>query len=407
MPDTYLMEQMVPDPAAIVAGAIGRLRELLPDYDPDRDPLGSLLIHAVAEQQVPLVEVMSDVLTTIFGHVAEVAGHDRRMPSPAAGLVTIKTDGAETRVLPAGSTLRGSMPDGSLVVLATTTDTTIPQAEPPATEVVTTDVPVEAIHDGLAAQMATPQSLMPDQAYEWLTDVTLTALTAPGDDGEDDDEYTDRASSAMQDQADMLILPENVQRFVQRIPGVGRCLVLDRVNASNPLAPVSPVAASMTVIITGPDGSAAGGPAGTDVSGLITEVRQQLAARREIDFDFYVWGAKYVPLVIELTVAAWPDALDTAEDAVKAALRGWLHPSTFAARGLGWGDGSWEPTSTVRVGEVVSVADSVEGVDYVDPTLVRINGAPADAVLSAPLAALPDPDPDHLTITVHVVEREP
>lgn len=405
MPDTYLMETLEPDAAAIVANSIGRLRGLLSDYDPDRDPMGVLLIQAVAEQQVPLVEVVSDSLSTIFAHVAEVAGHDRIMPSPAAGLVTITTDGAQARELPAGATLRGSMPDGTLVVFATTTDVTVPFDEMNTGDVITPDVPVEAIYDGLAVGITVPQPLEPDQAYTWLTAVTLTSLTAPGADGEDDDEYMDRASSAMRDQADMLILPENVQRFVERIPGVGRALVLDRVNAADPAVPLSPRAACMTVIITGPDGSAAGGPDGTDVSGLITDVRALLAARREVDFEFFVWGATYVPLEIELTVAAWSDSLDTVADRVEAALRGWLHPSTFAARGLGYGDGSWAPTSTVRIGEVVSVADSVEGVDYVSPALVEIGGVNADMVLSAPLAALPDPA--NLTITVNVVEREP
>ncbi len=401
MSDTYLMEGIEADAAAIVANSIGRLRELLPDYDPDRDPMGALLIQAVAEQQVALVELVGDALATIFAHVAETAGHERVMPSPAAGLVTIKTDGAETRVLPAGATLRGSLPDGSLVVLATTADQAIPQGE-----TTTVGVPVEAIHDGLLVQMTTPQTLMPDQAYTWLTDVTLTALTAPGADGDEDDEYMGRASSAMQDQADMLIRPENVQRFVERIPGVGRALVLDQTDATNPAAPLFPRAARLAVIITGPDGSAAAGPNGTDAGSTLRNlVLTRLNDRREIDFGFTVWGAKYLPVSVELTVAAWPDALETAGDRVEAALRGWLHPATFASRGLGYGDGSWSRTSTIRVGEIVSVADSVEDVDYVDPTLVLINGVHADAVLSAPLAALPDPD--NLTVAVHVVEREP
>jgi hypothetical protein len=398
MADTYLMESLEADPEALRDNAVNRLRELLDGYDPERDPYGSLLLQAVVEAQVPLVEVVSDVLATIFAHVAEVAGTERIMPSPAAGLIAVTTDGAETRVLPAGATLRGTLPDGTSVVFATTADETIDQSYAP-------NIAVEAVHDGQLATLTLPQTLEPDQAYTWLQDVTLTHLPTLGTDGEDDEAYMDRAASAMRDQADMLILPDDVQRFVQRIPGVGRSLVLDQVDATDPEAPTRPVARSVTVVVTGP-----GGAELEDDSPLLEDVRTRLEARREVGFRFFVAPATYVPLEIELTVAAWPEAAGDDTSAATASrveetLRTWLDPGTFGSRGR-VSDGGWQPTTTLRIGEVVSAADGVAEVDYVDPTLVLINGQNVDFEMAAPLAALPKKGED-LAITVNVVERQP
>jgi hypothetical protein len=391
--DTYIFEAIEPDKGALNDNSTRRLQELLPGYDPTRDPGGQLLIDAVNSGSVSLVDWASDLLATIAAHVFQVAGVNRTMPSPAAGTVTVETDGEQTRVLEAGATLVGSLPDGTAVVLHVTADTTIEQGT-----TVTPGVPVEASQDGLLTAIGTPQDLEPDQAHTWLTKVTLDALTAPGSDGEDDDEYLDRGSRRMRNQADMLILPSNVQRFCDDFPGVGRCLVLDLVDATDPANPEAPVDGCVTVVPTGSEGSA---PSST----LLTDLKAALQDRRPANDKFFVIPPTYVPLTIELTVAAWADSLDDAGERVEEALRQWLHPGRFAGRGYGWGDGSWEPTATVRVGEVVSVADTVEGVDYVPPELVEIGGANADFVLTAPIAALPDPN--NLTITVNVVERTP
>lgn len=391
----YIFEALEADPAAIHEADMARLAELLPDWQQRESAIEVLASRASADQRALLVDVASDVLASILGQVVQTIGIPQLTPQPATGLITVTTDGDETYVLPAGATMGGYLPDQTAVAVMTTTDTVIPAG---TTSV--TGVQVQTTTEGSFATLA-PQPLDPDQAYSWLLDVTLTELTTPGSDGETDDEYLDRGSRRLTLLADQLILPADVRAFVAGLEGVGRVLVLNLVDATNPAVPVSPVEKCTTVVITAPDGSA---PTGD----LRTFVAAQLAARREVNYKWFVASPTYVPVTIELTVAAWADQIASPEqiaavkDAVKAALLAWLSPAAFGSRGA---YGGWEPTTTLRIGEIVSVADQVESVDYVNPTLVKISGVNADKVLTAPLAALPDPA--NTTITVNVVERQP
>jgi hypothetical protein len=391
--DTYIFESITGDADAIHSAQVERMAELLPGWEESPTAIEVLASRAHASNMVALVDFASDVLATIVSQVAQVAGVARNEPEPMAGTVTVETDGEQTYVLPAGATFVGALPDQSSVVVITTTDTTIP-----AGTMSVADVPVQATDDGQVAGIAVPQVLRPDQAYTWLEDVTLDDVTSYGSDGDTDEEYLDRGSRRLGNLADQLILPRDVESYVRDIDGVGRVLVLDQVDATNPAVPVFPVDRCVTVVITGPDGSAPS-------NGLLTLFDAALQARREVNFRFFVVAPTYVPVVLEVTVAAWADSLTTAGPATEAALLAWLHPSTFGGRAYGYGDGDWSNTTTVRVGEVVSVADTVEGVDYVPPNLVEIDGLNDDFDLDAPLAALPDPA--NTTVVVNVVEREP
>jgi hypothetical protein len=388
--DTYLLESIEADPDAVHAETMGRLRELLPGFEERATGLVELVSQARAAQDAVLIDFASDVLASIVAEVARVAGVARNLPQPLVGTATVTTDGAETYLLPAGATFVAYLPDQSAVSLFVTVPATID-----AGETSVSGVQVQSVQDAQFVGLATPQPLEPDQAYGWLVEVTLDAVVSIGSDGDGDDEYLDRSSRSLRRLAEQLIRPEDVAAYVRDVDGVGRSLVLDLVDATSPASPVSPVERCMTVVVTGPDGSA-------PTTGLLSLVKAGLQARREVNFKFFTVPPTYVPIDLELTVAVWPDSLEGIAADVEEQLRGWLSPAQWGARER---IGEWEPSTTVRIGDVVSVADNVAGVDYVDPSLVLLDGVNADFGMEAPIAALPDPL--NTTVTVNVVERQP
>lgn len=391
--DTYIFPSFDGDPGEAHRANMARLNELVADWKENPNAIEVLLSQAYSQKDATLVDFASDVLASIITEVARVAGIQRHEPSPAAGTITVETDGAETYSLPAGATLVAYLPDQTAVSLITTDDAVIPVG---VTSV--SSVPVQAVADGLIADLATPQPLDPDQTYNWLIDVSLDELTEIGSDGDDEGRYLDRASSGLGRLADQLILPGDVESFVGDIEGVGRVLVLPGVDAANPTSPLFDVERCLTIVITAPGGL----PPST---GLLNTVQAAVDARREASFKFFVIGPAYRPVSVALTVAAWRNDLDIAEAEVEAQLRAWLSPAAFGGREHGYGADAWSNTQTVRLGEVVSTADRAVSVDYVPPGLVTINGANADFTLTAPIAALPDPANTFVSVTV--VEREP
>lgn len=395
---TYLLPQLTADEAAIHQQTAARLSELLPGWQ-DRDTaIESLVSRARAAQDAVWVDLAVDVFATIAAQVGETAGVVRQDPLPAKGRASIVTDGEATYVLQAGATMVAYTPDGTQVTFATGEDITIPDGT-----TTVSDIEIEATEPGLVEGL-NPQELEPDQAFAWLVSVDLTSVEAFGADGDTDEEFLDRVARRLVLLADRPILPEDFQALALEHPGVGRAVAINLLDATDPAEPVPDTERCVTVVITGPNGSA---PAG----GLLTQVDQDLQSRREVNFKVFVVPPTYVPVTVEVTVAVWPEYLDIAEDLVAQEIEAWLSPASWGGREAHGSDSPrWTQTSTLRIGEVVSVADRVAGVDYVPPSLVKIgvNGGAAtnsDKTLTAPIAALPDPD--NTTVTVHVVEREP
>lgn len=388
--ETYIFQQLTADEQAIHAANMARLTELLPGWVERDTAIEALVSRALAAEQAVVVDIASDVLATLLAEVGRVAGLARELPAPAAGRITVTTDGLGTYVLPAGATMRAYLPDQTPVDFFTIADASI------AAGVTTADVPVEAVLDQEVTNLG-PSPLDVDQAYQWLEAASLVELTSIGADGEDDDQYLDRVSSRLQLLADRPILPDDFRRLALDVPGVGRALALDLVDATDPENPVEGVERCVTVVVTGPGGT-------EPSSALLEAVRADLAVRREVSFKVFVVAPTYVPLEVEVTVAVWPEYALGVEDRVAEVLETWLQPSTFGSRNFLTDGGPWSEQSTVRVGEVVSVADTAIGVDYVDPTLVLVNGSNSDKVLTG-LAPLPDPAAT--TVVVNVVERQP
>jgi hypothetical protein len=390
--ENYIFEALEADPEAIHEESMGRLAELLDGWRQRDTALEVLVDRARADQTALLVDVMSDVLASIMTQVVKTVGIERELPRPAKGEIEVTTDGLETYVLPAGATMTAYLPDQSAVALITAEDVVIPAGTTVA-EGVRVATTTEGSFEGLG-----PQPLEPDQAYNWLRAVALTGVVDLGGDGEDDDQYLARGSQRLQLLADQIILPKDAERFIAGIPGVGRVLVLDQTKVEADGSRKDGVDRCVTVVVTGPDGKVS-----TGMDGVITTVEKALAARREVNFHWFVVPPTYVNVTIALTVAVFEDAYDdpATPSRVEQALRDWLSPARWGARD---GTGTWEPTSTVRIGDVIAVADAVPGVDYVQPATIKINGVNEDAKLTAPFAALPS---DAVDVDVTVQKRVP
>lgn len=410
--ETRIFEQLTADEVQLYDAQVARMRELMPGWNPDEDEDDDLAIEllvarARARQDALHVDMTSDVLATLLAYVGEHAGITRVTAQPAVGLATVTTDGRGTYVLPAGASMVGYLPDQTPIVFMTVLDTLIEPGDVVDDDEIqpgqAVDVIVQAEQDGYAAGIG-PQTLQPDQGYGWLQAVELTSLTQLGADGDTDDEHLERVAERLPLLGDVLVQPADMATYVESLDGIGRVLAIDLLDTTNPAAPVFPVERWTTLIAT--DAVTGGAPD----SALIASAQADLNARVVAGQIVKVLPPTLLPVSVELTVAVFADALTTAGPLVEDAVRAWLSPAVFGARGYGYGDGGWQQTNHVRIGDVVAVADSVDYVDYVPPNLVLIgglNGAGAANADYAMAGLSPLPDPSRTSVVVHVVERTP
>lgn len=153
-----------------------------------------------------------------------------------------------------------------------------------------------------------------------------------GDSGADEEslqDAIDRAPQALMSQ-DRAVTCSDFELLATQAGPVSRAKALP---LYNPNFPGIDVPGCVTVIVV-PDVDS---PAPMPSAGLLRTVCAYLDQRRLVTTELYVIAPTYVPVTITLDILAQPDA-DTAtvEDAVEAAITGFLDPRTGGADGTGW-----------------------------------------------------------------------
>jgi uncharacterized phage protein gp47/JayE len=215
-------------------------------------------------------------------------------------------------------------------------------------------------------------------ALDWVTDVTLTAPTSGGIDGETDDAYLNRLRELLQLLAPRPILPNDFAVIAKQVAGVFRATAIDLYNASTN---TSGVPRCVTVVVAGADGLPVSAQIKADVDAL-------LQSQREVNFLVFVIDPTYLTVAVTFTIKPYPDygATDVVARA-RQAVTDYLSPATFG--NVPYGEApQWLTDPYVRYLEVAEAINRVEGVWYIGT--LTINGGTVDLALPVP-GGLPKP----------------
>lgn len=359
------------DPIEIEDELHAELRTRLPGWRPVPGALDTNLLAATAqvasETRGAMQETVQDELLRLLG---QLFGLPRLDGTPATTTITVTANTTAGRTLPAGT---------PVYVGDVEMETTVPLfiTDPPVGTVA-----VVAVDAGTAGNEATGTPEL--DALDWIDTVELDAPTANGTDPETPIEHSQRLARELELLTPQPILPEDAAEFALRHPGVFHAWTINLYDADTDTADQ---ALTFTVVVTD--------QAGLDVSGgTLTEVRDDLQARRGTNYIIRVRNAIRVP--IEVTTDFVPeDGWDPAVVAanIRSAQEDLLAPNRWVLPRYGAAPGS-PPDRVVHASMLVAVSRDALGCRWIDD--LTIGDGSSDRVT---LDVLELPTPGDLTIT--------
>lgn len=215
----------------------------------------------------------------------------------------------------------------------------------------------------------------------WINTIDIVGSTAGGIDAEDDDDYLDRLARELQLLTPRPILPRDFEILYRRLTGVYRALALDLYDPADGL-----YNHPRTVTLVAVD------EAGADVSaGIKAAAVTYFTDQREVNFVVKTMAPTYTTVKVGFTATCYEQyvAADV-EAAAEAAVAAYLSPATWGDTPFGE-EAEWDERLTVRLFEVASVIDKVDGIDQVLTVTLATGANPltaADVTLAGP-AGLP------------------
>lgn len=398
MAETYTeLDYHDEQPDAILADARELLAELVPGWAPSDGALEDAILAAVADEAATLYGLLRESATDIFKDLGQQVFLIPPGDATPAQTTTTWTARAAAppggHSLPAGTTIAISAPQG-LVGFETVEDLALNEGE-----TVLEDVAVVASEAGTAANGADGTVQM-DDPLAWVSTVEVDAPAYGGEDEQDEEDYLNEVAQRIAGMSRAPISPADWERLALESTSVARCLVLDNYNDDTGLSEQERTVSLYPI-------TAAGEPVDTPTK---AEIKARGEERRERNWVVVIGEPTYTEVDVDITVARASSSVDPTalETAVTAALEsGPLSPASFGAPigGDPLSDTSgWQPRSTLRMFELASAADLVQGVEYVESVEIAASGGPTTAADLALDGAAPLPTAG--TITVTVVDAE-
>lgn len=281
-----------------------------------------------------------------------------------------------------GDTLGHTIPGGTRAYLVLDDGTTIAfLVEPPG---VTVDPGDDSGTGSIIGDVFTDQAngiaigtrLVMADPVPFIERVELATAVADGRSAETDDEWRDRGVARLSRLSDALVLPRHFEAAALERAEVARAVALDLWDGSGGAPGDNP--GHITVAVLGDGGAALSGPQKTAIEADLEERAVAILDVHVIDVTIEI-----VPVTVEMHPMDGYESADVI-DAVEDAIAAYLDPLTWQ-----WGD-------TIRLFEIVSLVDRVDGVDYV--TSVLLDGLALDYDIASP-ANLPEAG----TVTVTAV----
>lgn len=359
----------------VIAAALAQLELNVPELELREGHMETVILESIALEIAELIVAVNRLPGAVVETIIQLAGVTRDVGAEPAATATVVAGDTVGHTIPAGTRVWLPLPSGDAVTFLVETDSlgdepTIPAGD---TTVVVSLIGAEYTAAANGAPPGTPLELA--DPVPWIDTVTLATAAAGGRDAEDDDSWRDRGVTRLSRLSDALVVPRHFEAAALEDSAVGRALVIDVWDGSGGAPGDDP--GHITVCVLGADGTLLSAPA---KAALEASMEDRAVATLDVHVIDAVIDAVDVAVTVTVLDGYEPDLV---EDAVTTALDAYLDPL------------AWRAGDTVRLYEVVSLVDRVEGVDHVLTAL--INGVAADLALSGPQAL---PDADTLTVTV-------
>jgi uncharacterized phage protein gp47/JayE len=358
----------------LVQRAVTDASTKLPGFVPSMGKLEMVLLESLALITDELIftanrlpDGVMEVLMSNFGIVRDLGVP----PQTTITITVIDTTGYE---IPSGVQFRLDDGSGNSITFTTTAAGVVAPGSTtvvvPATGSANTD-----IYNG------TPigTDLVPLSPVAIIDSAKLATIVSGGAGPETDNEWRDRAVQLFASLSSVLVLPSHFTARALVDPGVARAFTKDNWNVT------ASAAGHVTVAVADSTGLALSG-------GAKTALQNEMDALALAALTVHVVDPDYNTVDVTMTVVTKPgESTATVQAAVNAALTAYLSPTKW-----GWG-------ATVRIYELVSVADQVNGVDYVSTVTSRLSGG----TLAATDVTLVGPFPLVLAGTINVTATAP
>jgi hypothetical protein len=398
------------DPGEFKDQQVEVVREVYPDWDPDRAGLASQQLEAAAQIGAQISETAQDVATDIELYMGQ--NLDALPPVIATAATITATWTAQDSngyLLPAGSVAGIDVGGGQLATFQTIADYTLAAGSSSLASVSMTATVAGAGGNGL-----TGAGQIVDAPSEW-TAVTFTDTSGGGDDGETVDEYQTRYARARRLRAPRPITADDYPEFLRdSITDVDRAAVLNGYDpATNNYTGGYSATNNATwqkLVVTlsaiDADGNAITGATKTAAGVLFNgDPANGIRGVREVNWRVNIADPHYTSVAVHTTVGKWDGWADAdVQDAVTVVIQEFLSPANFGQPSFGE-DRGWEPLLAVTLDDLRTAIRSVESVKGISALTLGLNGgtlAAADYTLpktDAEPIPLPRPGAD-IVVTV-------
>jgi uncharacterized phage protein gp47/JayE len=348
----------------IVTAAIAALQLNLPGWVPREGNSEIVILESIALEVAEGIVAINRLPGAVVQALLLLAGVDKDFgAAPTAG-ATFTMGDTNGYTIPAGTQMYLSLEDGTSVkFLVQIPGLTIPPGSLSGTVPIISDIFTASANGIVAGTRMTLADPLP-----FIERVELATDVADGTDPETDDQWRDRGVARLSRLSDALVVPRHFEAAALERPEVSRAVGIDLYDpAVGPNPGDNP--GHMTVAVLGENGATLS----TEAKDLI---EQDMESRAVAILDVHVVDVTIVtiPLAVQVHVFAGFDPAIVTQS-IKDAINAYVDPLTWT-----WG-------GKIRLNEIISLVDRVDGVDYVMAT--TINGVAGDYTISG-AATLPN-----------------
>lgn len=368
MADGFIGLEIETDPDAITQDAFDYMASRIPGWTPAEGNPDVVMIEGFSQEESIERALVVQVSLSIFRYIGSIFGINPLDPTPATTTSTWTMVDNAGYTIPARTQVGLPGPDGQLVGFRTLSDVVVLAG---STATAAGEVVLEAVVEGEAGSGLSGAVELID-ALAFVDSIALVSPTSGGTDGEAATAFLDRFSRRLRLQATTLVLPRDFELVATDVEGIARAVAIPNYNADTDTHDEEK---TITVAVADADGEIPPLDRRNELKALYQD-------HREEDFLSFVIGATYTKLDVDFAGVALPGFdIATVEANAIAAITGYASPPDWGLPTSGdpGASGGWINRTVVRFFELITVANNVEGMDYVE-TLTLGRQRPATIV---------------------------
>ncbi len=383
----YIEFDLQTDPDQAVQDFIDLMQRIFDNWQPHESQLEMAVSEEILRRCAETAEVSVEVAAAIFRKFgAQTIGIPPLQGAYATSLTDWEMIDNAGYTIPAGTIVGFEIAGDELAYFATDLEVVIPPGSISVIGVPIISTDIGELRNGLSAG-----SLVLVDALGYVLTVEASGSTTGGVDEESDEEYMDRLRETLETLSPRPVLPADFVKLSRNVIGVHRARCVDLYNPNdgtfgNPrMVSMIPVQEDGTPV----------------ASGVKSALSNYLSSRREVNFIVHTADPTYekVDIIFRVVALAGYQTADV-HSAITIAISDYIDAGN-------WAGGSEEPpiwtnNNTIRFLELAALINSLEGVDYIAPDGLTLNGSNADLLLPgvAPLPKKTGPNP----VTDSIVE---